>query len=269
VFFLDAARPQVFAHRGGADLGPENTIAAFDLGIQAGAGGLELDVQVSADGVAVVHHDSTLDRTTNASGPIARMTADELARVDAGFRFERDGAFPFRGVGIGVPTLFEVLRRYRGTAIIVEIKGRTARAGEIVAQEIRRADACEAVCVAGVARASTRAARRALPRVAASACQSEVRLALYRSWLRCPVRRASYQVYQVPEIASGGTRIVSPRFVRDAHAGGCAVQVWTVDEEADMRRLLDWGVDALISNRPGLAVRVRDEYWRMSQGGAR
>lgn len=258
--FFNASRPQVFAHRGGCDLGPENTIAAFDLGMAAGADGLELDVHLSADGIVIVHHDSTLDRTTGASGPIATRTAAELARVDAGYRFERAGAYPFRGLGIGVPTLAEVLQRYRGTPTIVEVKVYTAGMGEAVAREIRRADALDYVCIAGFGLVSARAARAALPGVPASASKVEVRLALYRSKLRWPVRRAPYQAYQVPERAEEGTRVVSPRFVRDAHRYGFKVQVWTVDEEADMRRLLNWGVDALISNRPDVAVRVRDEF---------
>jgi len=256
-FFGD--RPQVFAHRGGCDLGPENTIAAFDIGMSTGADGLELDVHLSSDGVVVVHHDKTLDRTTNGSGPLAARTADELSRVDAGYWFTRGGEYPFRGLGIGVPTLREVLARYRGVPVIVEIKVYTAAMGEAVAAEIRRAGAVDYVCVAGYGIASARAARAALPGAAASAHRGEVRLALYRSWLRYPVRKAPYQTYQVPECAEG-VRIVSPRFIRDAHAGGFKVQVWTVDEEADVRRLLEWGVDGLISNRPDLAVRVRDEF---------
>src|SRR3954471_5303264 len=90
---FNARRPQVFAHRGGCALGPENTIAAFDLGVAAGADGLELDVHLSADGVIVVHHDETLDRTTNGAGPLARHTAAELAALDAGYRFEQAGRF--------------------------------------------------------------------------------------------------------------------------------------------------------------------------------
>jgi glycerophosphoryl diester phosphodiesterase len=109
-----SARPQVFAHRGGCDLGPENTIAAFDIGMSTGADGLELDVHLSADAVVVVHHDKTLERTTNGSGLIAAQTARELARLDAGYWFKREEAYPFRGQGIGVPTLREVLARYRG-----------------------------------------------------------------------------------------------------------------------------------------------------------
>jgi glycerophosphoryl diester phosphodiesterase len=256
-FFGD--RPQVFAHRGGCALGPENTIAAFDLGMAAGADGLELDVHLSADGVVVVHHDATLERTTNGRGAIAVRIADELDRLDAGYWFERQGEYPFRGCGIGVPRLRDVLTRYRGVPTIIEIKVPTARMGEAVAEEIRRADASDYVCVAGYGLASARAARAALPSVAASAHKAEVRLALYRSWLRCPVRRAPYQTYQVPECAEG-VRIVSPRFIRHAHDADLKVQVWTVDEEADMRRLLAWGVDGLISNRPDAAVRVRDEF---------
>ena len=258
-FFSD--RPQIFAHRGGCDLGPENTIAAFDIGMSTGADGLELDVHLSADGVVVVHHDKTLDRTTNASGAIAARTADELARVDAAYRFARGGEFSFRGRGIGVPALGEVLRRYRGVPTIIEIKVYTAAMGQAVAEEIRGADALDYACVAGFGLASARAARAALPGVPCSASQPEVRMAVYRSWLRWPVRRAPYQTYQVPEYADA-TRIVSRRFIRHAHAAGLKVQVWTVDEEVDMRRLLAWGVDGLISNRPDVAVRVRDEFVR-------
>ena len=256
-FFSD--RPQIFAHRGGCDLGPENTIAAFDIGMSTGADGLELDVHLSADNVVVVHHDNTLDRTTNATGSVSARTADELARVDAGYRFVKDGEYPFQGRGIGVPTLADVLRRYRGVPTIIEIKVYTAAMGRAVAEEIRRAEALDYACVAGFGLASANAARAALPGVPSSASQPEVRLAVYRSLLRCPVRRAPYQTYQVPECAEA-TRIVSPRFIRHAHSAGFKVQVWTVDEEADMRRLLEWGVDGLISNRPDVAVRVRDEF---------
>src|SRR5262245_39567643 len=217
-----SVRPQVFAHRGGCDLGPENTIAAFDIGMSTGADGLELDVHLSADGVVVVHHDKTLDRTTNGSGPIAAQTAHALARLDAGYWFTRDAAYPFRGQGIGVPTLREVLAPFRGIPTIIEIKVYTAEMGEAIAHEIRRADALDYVCVAGYGLASARAARAALPGIAASAAQPEVRLAVYRSILRCPVRRAAYQTYQVPEWAEA-TRIVTPPFLRHAHSAGLKI----------------------------------------------
>ena len=244
--FFNQTRPLVFAHRGGCALGPENTFAAFDRGVAAGADGLELDIHLSADGVVVVHHDETLDRTTSGSGPIAARTADELARLDAG-----DGA--------GIPTFLEVLRRHAGVRIIVEMKVDAAAMGEALARDVRLAGAAERVCAAGFGLRSLAAARTALPDMASSAGHAEVRMALYRSWLGWPARHVPYGGFQVPEIAQGH-RIVSPRFVRHAHDRGLEVQVWTVDEEPEMRRLLAWGVDGLITNRPDLAVGVRDRF---------
>jgi glycerophosphoryl diester phosphodiesterase len=255
--FFESPRPLIFAHRGGCALGPENTLAAFDLGLRAGADGLELDVHLSADGVPVVHHDATLDRTTSDAGPLAARTAAELAKVDAGCRFAGNGDFPFRGQGVGIPSLREVLLGYRDVPLVIEMKVDSARMGEAVARDVLAADAVDRVCLAGYGARSAAAARTALPRVATSATHAEVRLAVYRGLAGWPVRDAPYGGFQVPE-RNGLVRIVSPRFIRNAHAAGLKVQVWTVDDESDMRRLLEWGVDGLISNRPDLAIRVRD-----------
>jgi glycerophosphoryl diester phosphodiesterase len=258
--FFNPSRPQVFAHRGGCALGPENTIAAFDLGLAAGADGLELDVHLSADGVVVVCHDDTLDRTTRGSGPVRALTAAQLAEIDAGWRFsDGKGGYPFRERRVCVPTLREVLRRYPGVPLIVEMKEDSAAIGRAVADEVRGAGAEDRVCAAGYGQQAIDAARAALPGMTTSACHPEVRLAVYRSLAGWPVRRARYQVYQVPEWA-GVIPVASRRFIRHAHEGGLKVQVWTVDEERDMKRLLAWRVDGLISNRPDLAVRVRDDF---------
>lgn len=260
--FLHSDRPLIFAHRGGCALGPENTIAAFDLGLASGADGLELDVHLSKDGVAVVCHDDTLERTTNASGPVAALTAAELAQVDAGCRFcDAAGAYPFRDRGVGIPRLRDVLVRYPDARVIVEMKVNDAAMGRAVVEDVRAARAEHRVCAAGYGQRSIEAVRQALPGLATSASHPEVHVALYRSWIGWPVRRPPYGVYQVPEIA-GRIRVVSRRFIRYAHRAGTRVQVWTVDDEGDMRRLLQWGVDGLISNRPDVAVRVRNEERR-------
>jgi glycerophosphoryl diester phosphodiesterase len=226
----------VFAHRGGAALAPENTIAAFDNGLALGADGLELDVRLSRDGVVVVHHDRTLDRTIGISGPLADRTAEELSRA-------------------GVPTLADVLVRYREARIIVELKLNRPRLAVATIEVIRAADAVERVCLGSFGWRVLRAARALEPAVATSAAREEVRWALYRSWCRWPVSRVAYAGYQVPELA-GRTRVVSPRFVADAHRAGLAVQVWTVDSEEDARRFLGWGVDALITDRPDVIVPI-------------
>jgi glycerophosphoryl diester phosphodiesterase len=260
--------PRVFAHRGGCALGPENTIAAFDLGLAAGADGLEMDVRLSSDGVVVVCHDETLDRTTDSSGPVSARTAAELARVDAGYHFaDAAGRHPFRGRGVSVPTLREVLERYPDVLLIVEMKPDSAEMALAVVAEVRRAGAADRVCAAGYGSRSLALARQALPEMASSASRHEVRLALYRSWAGWPVTQPGYGGYQVPEQA-GTLRIVSPRFIRHAHRAGLGVQVWTVDDAEDMRRLLGWGADALISNRPDLAVAIRNEFVSAGQSGS-
>jgi glycerophosphoryl diester phosphodiesterase len=228
--FFSSPRPLVFAHRGGSALAPENTMAAFENGLAVGADGLELDVHLSRDGVVVVHHDRALDRTTALRGPIAARDADELIRAD-------------------IPTLADVLRRFRDTRMIVEMKVNRKQLAAGVIDAIRRADAVDRVCLGSFGLRVLRAARTIEPAIATSAAREEVRWALYRSWCRWPVSRVSYSGYQVPEF-SGRTRVVSPRFVEDAHRAGLAVQVWTVDNEPDATRLLSWGVDALISDRP-------------------
>jgi glycerophosphoryl diester phosphodiesterase len=232
--FFAAPRPLVFAHRGGSALAPENTIAAFDNGMALGADGLELDVHLSRDGMVVVHHDRTLDRTTTLRGPIVERTAEELRRA-------------------GVPTLAEVLARYRDPRIIVEMKVNTAALAAATIEVIRKADAIERVCLGSFGLRVLRASRAIEPAIATSGAREEVRWALYRSWVRWPVSRAAYSGYQIPEL-SGGTRVVSKRFVEYAHDAGLGVQVWTVDTEDQARRVLACGVDALITDRPDVIV---------------
>jgi glycerophosphoryl diester phosphodiesterase len=257
--FFEAKRPLVFAHRGGAGLAPENTLAAFDRGVSAGADGLELDVRLSRDGVAVVHHDAFLDRTTNRRGPIDAFAASELEGIDAGWAFTGapDGraAHPFRGLGIGVPTLATVLNRYRDCRIIVELKLDHVDLASAVVAAVRRADAVERVCIGSFAQRVLGHVSAMAPELATSASREEVRWALYRSWIGLPPRRPRYQGFQVPEW-SGRTRVVSRRFVACARRAGLPVQVWTVNTPEEGIRLLGWGVDALITDRPDVMKSV-------------
>ena len=209
-------------------------MAAFDCGAAAGADGLELDVHLSRDGVVVVNHDRTLDRTTSLRGAVAARTADELARA-------------------GVPPLVDVLRRHRDLRVIIELKLNAEALARAVVAVVRSVDAVERVCLGSFGTRVLRAARRLAPAIATSASREEVRWALYRSWCRWPVSGVGYAGYQIPEQA-GRTRVVSPRFVEYAHDAGLGVQVWTVDAEADARRLTAWGVDGLITDRPDVLV---------------
>jgi glycerophosphoryl diester phosphodiesterase len=232
--FFSASSPLVFAHRGGSALAPENTIAAFDNAVALGADGIELDVHLARDGVVVVHHDKILDRTTNLRGPVAARTTDELARA-------------------GVPTLAAVLARYPDVRVIIELKVNSVALAQAVVEAVGAAGAAPRVCLGSFGRRALRAARRLAPAIATSAAREEVRWALYRTRVRWPVSRVAYAGYQIPEWA-GRTRVVSPRFIDDAHGAGLGVQVWTVDTEDVAHRLLGWGVDALITDRPDIMV---------------
>ena len=234
--FFVSRRPTVFAHRGGSALAPENTMAAFDNGLAYGADGLELDVHLSRDGGVVVHHDRTLDRTTGLRGPIADRSTGELRAA-------------------AVPTLADVLARHRDVRVIVELKVNSEDLARAAVEVVRQADAVDRVCFGSFGLRVLRSVRSIEPAVATSAAREEVRWALYRSRCRWPVTRVAYGGYQVPELA-GRTRVVSRRFVEYAHDAGLGVQVWTVDTAAAASRLLEWGVDALITDRPDVIVPV-------------
>jgi glycerophosphoryl diester phosphodiesterase len=180
--------------------------------------------------------------------------------VDAGFRFEADARFPFRGQGIGVPRLDDVLARYPNARVIVEMKGGQPELARAVAASIRGADAVDRTCVGSFHAASIAALRAEFPEVVTSASQPEARWALHRSWVRWPwAGRRPYSAFQVPEFA-GRMRVVSENFLRHVHREGHAVQVWVVNERHDIARLLDWGVDGIISDRPDVAVATRDAW---------
>ena len=228
--------PLVYAHRGGAALRPENTIEAFDHGLECGADGLEFDVHLSRDNVVVVHHDETLERTTTGRGRLADRTAGELAALH-------------------VPTLTQVLERYPSIPIIVELKVDGVALVKRVIDELRKHTAIDRAALGSFYSRPLSEARRYEPRLRTGASKEETRWALYRSWVRWPIGNVPYREFQVPE-RSGLTKIVSPAFVRYAHQAKLPVKVWTVNDEDDMHRLLDWGVDALITDRPDLAVRV-------------
>jgi glycerophosphoryl diester phosphodiesterase len=259
-----ASRPLVFAHRGGSALRPENTLASFEHGLSLGADGVELDVHLSRDGVVVVHHDATLDRTTDARGPLSALTADELSRVDAGYWFTPNPeapapVYPFRGQHIGVPTLRSVLERHQTTRYIIELKTPETDLARKTIDEIRAAGLVDRVALGSFHWRALREARRYEPRIPTGAAKEETRWALYRSRIGWPLGRTKYRELQVPERA-GSTVIVTPRFIAHAHRAGLPVRIWTVDNREDMERLLAWGVDSIISDRPDVAVAVVQEW---------
>lgn len=241
--------PALIAHRGGAGLAPENTMTAFRSAVDDWAADMvELDVRATADGRCVVIHDPTVDRTTDGTGAVASMTLAELRRLDAGYRFTRDDgrSFPFRGRGVHVPTIEEVLAELPAIPLILEVKVPEAQAP--LFEAIRDADAEDRVVLASEAGSDWTISKSYQGAVCASADALRRFYTLHRlrlGWVWAPAAT----LVSVPEHWSG-RRIVSPRFVRDMHRHDLPVHVWTVNEVDDMHRLLDWGVDGLITDRP-------------------
>jgi glycerophosphoryl diester phosphodiesterase len=243
----------VIAHRGGSKLRPENTIAAFDHAASLGVAGFECDVHLSRDGEVVVIHDPTLERTTDATGPVAGRTAAELARVDAGFRFGPEAGHPHRGQGIGVPSLAELLDRHPSLPIVVEVKGERPETAARAIAVVREARAEARVIIAGFSDAVLREARRLAPEIPTSASSHEVRSAVRRAHVWIRPRRTGYQVFQMP-LRIKGREVITRRFVRTARRAGVPVHAWIIDDAADMRRLVGWGVTGLITDRPDVAL---------------
>ncbi len=261
--YLVADHPLFFAHRGGSALAPENTLVAFERGLSYGADALETDVHATRDGEIVIIHDATVDRTTDGAGPVAGYTLDELRALDAGFRFTPDGShsYPFRGAGVTIPTLRELLERFPTTRVNIEMKVSAPASEERLWRIIQDAGAQDRVLVASFPLAPL-ARFRALSegRVATAATMPEMRAFLLAAYARrLGWLRPAFDALQVPQTWRG-IPIVTVLTVAAAHQLGLVVHVWTVDDRPSMQRLLALGVDGLMSDRPDILQAALAEH---------
>ena len=254
--YRDFPQPAVFAHRGGAGLWPENTLFAFRHAWALGVDVLEMDVHITRDGHLVVIHDSTVDRTTNGHGRVRDFTLAELQALDAGYWFTPDGGqtYPYRGKGIRIPTLEEVFDAFPDARFNIEVKADAPDAVAPLVALIRRKGVADRVIVGSFDQAIVDDLRARLPHVATFASRHEVTtfwifqtLRLPRAWRPVP------DTLQVPvhyRVYGHDVTIVTPHFVRAAHSLGVRVDVWTVDDPDEMARLLDMGVDGIMTDYP-------------------
>lgn len=251
-----------FAHQGGGLLAPENTLAAFERGAAFHPDALELDIQLTRDGTIVVSHDPTVDRMTDGHGRIADLTLAEIQRLDAGYRFTLDGgqSYPFRGQGVTIPTLAKIFARFPDLLINIDLKEPVPGKEERLWETIQQANAADRVIVGSFVCSSLHRFRQiARGAVPTSACPREVLAFVLASRAYVSsLLRPSYRALQVPETQSG-IRIVSPATIRTAHRLGVQVHVWTVNDRADMERMLAWGVDGIMTDRPDMLAEVLRE----------
>jgi len=234
-------------------------MVAFQGAVQLGYRYLETDLRTTRDGIMVTIHDETLDRISDGSGPVGALTLAELKRLDAGYRFSPDGGqtFPFRGKGITVPTLAEVTQAFPDICLNLDIKQKEPPLVEALATFIEEQDAHDRILAGSFHdRILKEFRRRTGGRVATSAAGWEARLFWLANRLRLTrFLRLAYDALQVPA-RQGLLSVVDRRFVQAAHRLGIQVHVWTVDESEEIPRLLNLGVDGLMSDRPDLLLDV-------------
>jgi len=251
-FWATTTPPSVIAHRGGRGLWPENTLYAFRKAADLGADVLEMDIRQTADGVLVVLHDETVDRTTDGSGPVAALTLPRLRELDAGYRWSADGdkTHPHRGQGFAVPSLKEVFSALPRARMNLEIKTRDATLSRPLCELIREHRMEHLVVVASFGQDAMDAFRSACPGVATAATAGEARRFFRLTALFLdPLFEPRAEALQVPE-RLGNLDVLTPKFVRAARRLNLKIDVWTVNEPDDMRRLIALPVDGIMTDYP-------------------
>ncbi len=280
-----ARRVIAFAHQGGSFEGPSSTLAAIEHALSVGASAIELDVHATKDRHVVVCHDETVDRTTNHHGEIANLTLGELRDMDNAYWWiagdvvspGRDAnEYLLRGRAPGdrrfaVATLEEVAEAFPGVLLNLDIKRTSpdvAPYEELLADELRRLERASSVIVASFHDEAIQRFRSFAPEVATSAATNET-ATFYFSSLEGTPTVPPVSAFQVPA-TYGDIDVVTESFIAAAHHAGIAVHVWTINEVDEMARLVDLGVDGIVSDRPAPLAALLQERgcaWDGKLGG--
>jgi len=258
---LDVPVPFGIAHRGSRILWPENTMVAFAGAVELGFDWLETDLHLTADGVLVCLHDATLDRTTDRSGPVTAMTMTELEAVDAGYRHDPAGGHPFRGTGVRVPALAELVTSFPDVRLIVDLK--QDGMAEALWKTVERHRLHDRLVVGSFSDRRLTEFRRLSRGSVATSTGPFRSAAAYAGAVAGRAPRLADAV-QFP-VRLGPLRPLTARTVASFHRRGYQAHVWTVNESGEMRRFFDMGVDAIITDRPDLLRDVLRE--RNAWGG--
>jgi glycerophosphoryl diester phosphodiesterase len=254
--YFSGPRPRIFAHRGASGVAPENTLAAFRLGIAAGATHLEMDVHATRDGRIVVLHDPTLDRTTDLRGAVKELDWAAVKEADAGARFvDPSGAAPFSARGVRIPLLGEVLAAFPDVPLNIEVK----QAGPAIVSEVvallDRARASSRVLLAAESQAVMNEIRQQYQGPTGFSADEVVEFYQRSLEDRMHGYRPPGAALQVP-LSHEGIEVVSRKFVDDAHRVRVEVHVWTLNDADEIRGVLQLGADGIMSDFPALAAEV-------------
>ena len=263
---FDATRPMILGHRGAAGGAPENTLLSFERCLEQGADAIESDVQVTRDGIPVLLHDADVGRVTEASGGVDTMALVELEALDAGHHFsiddrgraEPDNDAAFRGQGARVPTVEAAFAAFPDARFNLEIKTAANDTVARVVELVAKLDRADRTLLTAGNNALMRSLRAALADrgvdAATSASVSDV-VAVVQSAVEGRPPPAEIQALQIPT-HFGDRVLVSAELIEHAHRHDIRIHVWTINEPEEMERLLDLGVDGLVTDFPGRAARL-------------
>lgn len=238
---------QIWAHRGAPREAPENTLPAFELAVAQGAEGIEFDVQLSADGTVVVIHDETLERTTNGAGPVADRSLAQLRSLDA------SAGMPGYA-GVQIPTLADTLALLAPTGVMLNIELKNSVTDYPGLEErVLAAVAAHGIADRVVLSSFNHYSLKRLQHLGAAAGELGVLYSdpLYKPW-RYAARLGMGALHPPSRLVLG------PGYMRRAHAAGLAVRPWVVNSERRLGRMFAWGADAVYTDLPALALRLRD-----------
>ncbi len=238
--------PVVVAHRGSRYLWPENTMEAFAGAVGMGASQVETDLRVTSDGIVICLHDATVDRTTDGSGRVARLDSAHVGRLDAGFRHRGPDGFTHRGQGVVVPTLAELVSSFPDLELVLDVK-----TGAVIPGLLRLFAAHDLYhrAVVGSFRESW---LREIRRLSGGRIRTSVGARAAGRWMSSSHLRPLGDVLHIP-LQYMGVRVFDRRLMAAAGRRGVPVFVWTVNQPAEMRRLIDLGVTGIVTDRPDLA----------------
>lgn len=249
----------IVAHRGGALEAPENTLVAFEKAFSLDSNILfEFDIHLTKDKEIVVIHDSTLERTTNGKGKVADFTLEEIKKLDAGYYFQDEqGQFSYRDKDIKIPTLREVFEKFPNNKKIIEIKVNNTDLDSKLISLIKEFSAEDTVLIGSFDGRILSRIREAHRRWHFSASRDEVlRILMLESLFLEPLAVWNAEAYLVPEKDEGIT-VLTKKFVAEARRRAKKILIWTVNNNEDIQRLKEFGVNGIISDRPSVAIKYK------------
>ncbi len=256
--FLKGNRPLVMAHRGRSAFTPESSLLAFQEAYDLNVDVLETDIRITKDGIPVIFHDETLDRTTNGKGKISDYNLDELMEFDLGywhFNKEKD-AYLFRNKGLQIIPLHTFFETFPKVKINLDIKDDDKKASSIIFETIKDCGAENRVLVGSFHNRQILRFREISEHVEipTSANQKEVLAFVSNFWI---FSKKDYCVLQVP-IRHSFIKIVTANSIKRAHRNNIAVHPWTINDKEIMLSLLSWEIDGIFTDDPELLIKVLD-----------